>query len=155
MTEAEFAAFNERAPREYADEKVASGAWAPADALRLAQENFSQLLPGGIRTAGHHFLVVRDSGTNEEVGVLWFAAKERAGRTVAYVYNIEINRDHRRKGHATRALLAMEGEVRALGLAGIELHVFGHNPGAHALYHRIGFRDTSIFMFKELAADAS
>ena len=45
----------------------------------------------------------------------------------------------------------MEAEVQKRGLAGIALHVFGHNTGAQALYHRLGFVTTNINMFKQLA----
>ena len=32
----------------------------------------------------------------------------------------------------------------------VELHVFGHNPGARALYERSGFATTSVVMSKRL-----
>lgn len=46
--------------------------------------------------------------------------------------------------------MALEGEVRALGLSGVGLHVFGHNAGALALYRKLGYQPTSIQMFKAI-----
>lgn len=86
------------------------------------------------------------------VGVLWIAAKERAGQRIAYVYNVGIEPNHRRKGHASRAFVALEDQVRALGLSGIAPHVFGHNAAAQALYAKLGDRQTNFNLFKPLAS---
>ena len=58
---------------------------------------------------------------------------------------------HQRRGYATEAFAALEGEARSRGLAGIGLHVFGHNPGARALYEKLGYEATNINMFKRVA----
>ena len=52
---------------------------------------------------------------------------------------------------AFRAFLAVEAEARRLGLAGIGLHVFGHNTGAQALYAKLGYVPTHINLYKPLA----
>ena len=57
-----------------------------------------------------------------------------------------------REGHALRAFVALEDEVRRLGLSGIALHVFGHNTGAQALYAKLGFHPTNISLYKPVAA---
>ena len=62
--------------------------------------------------------------------------------------------EHRRQGHAERALRALEAEVGRLGLQGIALHVFGHNTGAQALYGKLGYVPTNINMFKAVPAGA-
>ena len=49
---------------------------------------------------------------------------------MAYVYEVLVHPEHRHQGHATRAFLRLEEEVRQRGMAGIALHVFGHNAGA-------------------------
>jgi ribosomal protein S18 acetylase RimI-like enzyme len=69
---------------------------------------------------------------------------------VAYVYEVLVHPEHRRQGHARRAFMLLEQEVRQRGLAGIALHVFGHNAGARHLYERLGFRTTNINMLKAI-----
>jgi ribosomal protein S18 acetylase RimI-like enzyme len=147
MTDAEFAAWLDGAIPRYAREKVASGAWAEANALELSIAEHRQLLPDGRATQDHffHSIVAEDGGS---VGMLWFAAKERGGARIAYLYNIEIDPGHRRRGHARRALEALEREVARLGLAGIALHVFGHNASGQALYAKLGYVTTNINMHK-------
>jgi ribosomal protein S18 acetylase RimI-like enzyme len=109
----------------------------------------ASLLPAGQATPGHHFRVIEDA-SGQTVGLIWFAAEEQGGQKIAYVYDIRIFPEARRKGHARRAFRALEGLVQELGLAGIGLHVFGHNAAAHALYVELGYRPTGINLFKAL-----
>jgi ribosomal protein S18 acetylase RimI-like enzyme len=41
-----------------------------------------------------------------------------------------------------------------MGLAGIALHVFGHNQSARALYEKLGYAPTNLNLYKPLAAGA-
>ena len=101
--------------------------------------------------------VLGTAGSDEgraAVGMLWIAGLERAGQRIAYVYDISVRPEHRRKGHAASAFAALEGKVRELGLSGIALHVFGHNAGAVALYTKLGYQATNINMFKAVDPQA-
>ncbi|CDG81286.1 uncharacterized N-acetyltransferase YycN [Janthinobacterium agaricidamnosum NBRC 102515 = DSM 9628] len=121
------------------------------EAPGLAQAVFGHLLPDGLATVDHHFFTIWDDAESIAVGSLWIAARERAGRRIAYVYDVGIKSGHRRKGYASSAFIALEHEVRKLGLAGVELHVFGHNASAQALYAKLGYQPTSMVMYKPLA----
>jgi ribosomal protein S18 acetylase RimI-like enzyme len=148
MTEPEFEAFLEELIPAYAKDKVDSGEWTDAEALALSARGARDLLPQGLATPGHHLFTVRDASGAVRVGELWFAEQERAGKRIAYVYDIAIRPEYHRLGHATRAFAALEEEVRRRGLAGIALHVFGHNAPAIALYQRLGFHPTDLNLFK-------
>ena len=149
MNTAEYAAWAEAAIPPYAADKVRSGRWPEAQAIDLARKEFEQLLPKQQETAGNYFFnVVGDN--SETVGSLWFAKAQRVGYEIAYVYDIVIQQEYRRRGHAMRALQALEVEASLLGLAGVALHVFGHNEGAIALYRKLGFEPTNINMYKAL-----
>ncbi|HET7902970.1 MAG TPA: GNAT family N-acetyltransferase [Candidatus Eisenbacteria bacterium] len=134
----------------YAAEKVAAGHWAEAEALDLSRKMIAELLPQGLETPDHSFFTIRDEDGTTPVGVLWIVRKPQAGKPIAHIYDIEIWPEHQRKGHATRALNALEAMARDLGITGLALHVFGHNPGAQALYARQGFEIKGISMFKPL-----
>jgi len=150
LTQAEYAAWIARAVPAYAAEKVASGNWAQSDALERARKETQTLLPLGMQTPDHWFFaIVDDAGA--QVGELWFAAQARGTERVAYIYDVVVWPEHQRKGHALRAFAAAEAEVSRLGLAGIALHVFGHNAAARALYAKLGYQPTNINMFKPLA----
>lgn len=149
MREAEFAAWRPESLDRYAAEQVASGAWSPADAPSRAEQSLASLLPEGLATAGHRLFVVQDA-RGESVGMAWIALRDRAGSSVAYVYELWIQPGHQRQGHAERAMRALEAEARALGCRGLALHVFGHNHPARSLYEKLGYAATDISMYKPL-----
>jgi ribosomal protein S18 acetylase RimI-like enzyme len=153
MTLAEFEAFCDRSIPTFAGEKVQAGAWSAAEAPLLAHNLFTEMLPQGSATRGHFFFMIRDRA-GREIGSLWFAAEKRGDASAGFVYDIEIRPEHRRKGHASRALRELDDKARELGLIGIGLHVFGHNEGAQALYRALGYATTDISMFKTLTSPA-
>jgi ribosomal protein S18 acetylase RimI-like enzyme len=148
MCDSEYENFIAETVRAYAAEKVAAGQWPQAESLALARQSLSDLLPAGRATLDNHLFTIHESATSASIGRLWFAAQERAGSRIAYVYDVSVSPEHQRKGHAIRAFHALEAEVVKLGLSGIALHVFGHNLAARALYAKLGYLPTNINMFK-------
>ena len=154
MTQAEYADWLQQTIPAYAADKVTSGQWSEDESLQLSKREYEELMPQGLATPDNFLFTIEDSDANP-VGVLWFAVKKRSNAGIAYVYDIEVWSHQRRKGHAYRAFCALEQEVRRLGLAGIALHVFGHNTEAQALYAKLGFQPTNINLFKPIdASDA-
>lgn len=146
-----FAAYRESSIAGYADENVASGRWPQATALAQSREEFDRLLPRGVETAGHHVFEIRlpePDGT--VVGFLWLAEMARGGQRLGHVYDVSVHPAHRRRGHAQAAFTALEAVARELGLSVIGLHVFAHNPGAQALYRKLGYEVTGINMQKRV-----
>ena len=152
MPRERFAAYRENLVREYAAEKVRTGVWSPEEAPRRAEAGTDDLLPEGTDTEGHYLYLLGDRAAGEEVGVVWLAIQDSGVGRAVWIYDIEIHEPFRRKGHGTRALRAVERRASELGAEKLELHVFGHNPGARALYERSGFTPTSIVMSKSLGS---
>lgn len=149
MTDAGYAAFAAHVIPAYAAEKVACGDWTEDESLDRSRKSLDELLPQGKETPGHQLFTIVDAHS-VAVGTLWIAVRERAGKRIAYVYDVEIKPEHRRKGHAAAAFQALERLAYDRGLAGIALHVFGHNAAAYALYAKLGFVTTDVTMFKAL-----
>ena len=150
MTLAEYNAWLAESIPDYARDKVANGQWSEPESLARARSETEGLLPHGLATSGHHLWSIREQPHGPSIGTLWLAEQHLGPRRVAYVFDFRIAASHRRQGHARRAFLAMEDKVRALGLEGVSLHVFGHNAAARALYERLGYATTSLMMFKPL-----
>lgn len=150
MTDAEYAEFLALAVPDYANEHVESGDWSAEGAIERSAAEFDELLPNGPATLGHHLFTIYDPALQTSVGMLWFAVRDSSGKRVAFVYNLMVDEQYRRRGYASQAFLAMEDEVRALGLQAIRLHVFGHNHGAQALYAKLGYEVTNVMMQKTL-----
>jgi ribosomal protein S18 acetylase RimI-like enzyme len=149
ISEAGYADFVATAVPACAADKVASGQWATDESLEPSRIAFAEWLRQGRHTADNCLFGIEDD-RQRTVGTLWLAAKEQAGRRIDYLYDIGIQPEYRRRGHAARALAAAEAEARKLGLCGIALHVFGHNAGARALYETLGYTPTNIRLFKRL-----
>jgi ribosomal protein S18 acetylase RimI-like enzyme len=150
MNAKEFAAYVARAIPEFAHDKVASGQWSKASSLELSRQGYDELLPKGLATPENFLFTLREAASQAAVGVLWYAIQERAGQRIAYVYDVLVEAQHQRKGYATQAFQALEGEVRSRGLCGVALHVFGHNKAAQALYAKLGYQPTNINLFKKV-----
>ncbi|MBK8741723.1 MAG: GNAT family N-acetyltransferase [Betaproteobacteria bacterium] len=149
MAESEYAAWVAAAIPDYAADKVTSGQWSAEASLELSWKEHDALLPQGMATPDNHFFTILDA-RSAPVGMLWFAVQTRFNARIAYVYDVGVRPERQREGHALRAFAALEDEVRKLGLAGIALHVFGHNTGARALYARLGYQPTNISLYKQL-----
>ena len=151
FTDVEYATWLSHAIPAYAADKIASGDWSDEAALGLSRNAHEALLPLGKNTPDNYLYSILDEA-GIQVGSLWFATQDRGSDRVAFVYDIAIEPRHRRKGYAQRAFKALELEVQTLGLAGIALHVFGHNAAAQALYVKLGYNTADINMFKQLVA---
>ena len=84
------------------------------------------------------------------VGFVWYAMQCKRGACAAFIYDLEVLEAHRRQGHATRALAAVEQHAARLGATQVALNVFSGNRAAQALYSRLGFVVTNINMLKRL-----
>jgi RimJ/RimL family protein N-acetyltransferase len=151
MSQTEFEAYLESSAQEYAQEHVRTGNWSADKALQMAKESFHKLLPDGLDTSNHYLFTIEDETLGQKVGVLWFAVEERETGPRAFVYDVQIDEVHRRRGYGTQAFEALEGKVRELGLTRIMLHVFGHNHAARAMYAKLGYEAVNLVMAKTLS----
>lgn len=148
----EFEAWLERAVRDYATDKVRAGNWAHEEALERSRQEFARLLPQGPMTPGQHLFSVREASGGQRVGMIWFNVMEQGAEPFAWIYDIVISDELQNQGYGRAAMLAVEDEVRKLGLKQIKLHVFGENQRARALYEKLGYEITNVQMAKQLSA---
>lgn len=76
-------------------------------------------------------------GNGERIGFLAFDST-RPGERVA-LHKCYVLREAQGRGHGSRALELVAGELAAEGAAGVELRVNRHNDAAIAFYRRNGF----------------
>lgn len=150
MTAPAYARFRDEAVATYAQSNVDAGRWPAEGALERSRQEHARLLPQGLQTPGHHLFTIHDDEAGQDVGVLWLAVTEHPTGRSGYVYEVSVAPEHRRRGHARAAFLALEHIGQALGLSDIGLHVFANNPGAQALYRSLGYETTGINMRKRL-----
>lgn len=138
------------AEADYANDIVAAGMYSNEQAREKARADFMATSPQGFSTPDNYFFEIMDAEQGKEIGFLWFCIREQYDVRTAFVCVIDIHAEWRRQGHATRAFEELESMVNALGVSYIEFHVFGHNARARALYAKLGYGSTSIYMGKRI-----
>jgi ribosomal protein S18 acetylase RimI-like enzyme len=124
----------------YVADRMRSG-----ESREVAEQNARQSdeanFPGGRPLPSHRIfeVVVGD----EAVGVLWIAPRLE-GSDQWWVYDLEIDEQHRRRGYARAALELGHAEAKALGATSIGLNVFAFNEGARELYESLGYAPMSM-----------
>ncbi len=131
---------------EYRLSRIAAGE-SPELAAQRAEESSAQHFPNGMPLPLHQVCDIVDG--EEIVGYLWIGP-QTGSTTDWWVWDVEIDAAHRRKGYARDALLLGEIEARARGALTIGLNVFGFNTGAQALYESLGYGVSAINMSKKL-----
>lgn len=149
LTPEQYEVWLPRAITEYAEEHTVTGRWSREEAEGNSRAEFTKLLPQGVATPEHRLWSIVRREDQEPVGVLWYQVTQKP-RPIAFIYNIEVFPEYRRRGYAEQAMLTLEDEARRMGLEGIRLHVFGHNSAARPLYEKLGYVATNIQMLKRL-----
>jgi len=116
---------------------------AEARARRSAAEAF----PDGTVAEGNWLFAVED-GQGTRVGVLWLGEPTDGEAESLWVFDIEIDPEHRGRGLGRDTMLLAEEEARRLGRTRIKLNVFARNAVARALYLSLGFEEMAIQMSK-------
>jgi len=125
MTAERFRRFAEHSEASYAEDLVAAGRYTADEAMIESRRQMRLELPEGIDTPGQE---------------LWLGLRRRDGRPHAFILDIEVAQDQRRRGYGRELMHAAEREARRMGAESIGLHVFGFNTGAIDLYESLGYR---------------
>ncbi|MFJ2370860.1 GNAT family N-acetyltransferase [Microbacterium sp. NPDC087665] len=148
MAPERFERFTAESLQAFAQDLVDSGRLAMDEAQVESRRQFEKELPQGLATPGQALFVGTVDGA--EIGILWIGLRERDGHPHAFILDIEVAADQRRRGYGRQLMLAAESEARREGAASIGLHVFGFNHGAVALYEELGYRRTEELFIREL-----
>jgi ribosomal protein S18 acetylase RimI-like enzyme len=149
MTRAEWDEWIPRQLAGYAQHIAASGAMSEADAWEKARNDTARSFHAGFQTPG--MLLYRMLADDEVVGWLWLAVPgPDPDKTMAWVYNIEVDPAYRGRGFGRAAMLLAEDEARAHGMTSLGLNVHGQNMVARSLYESLGYGVMALQMKKPL-----
>lgn len=149
MSKLEYDDYYKESLQSLVDELARAYDLSQSEALKIAKKSFDTLLPDGHPAAPDQFLYVIEE-SRQIIGVLWFGIKRDRQIPEAYVWDIVIKPIFRGKGFGKQAILALEEEVKSMGLSRISLNVFGHNDVAQRMYKRLAYRTVSSVMAKNL-----
>jgi len=150
MTDDEFQMYLQYSIQDYAQDHIKGGRWSEEEALQESAKEYQGYLPQGVQTPDNYLYMIEDEKLEKSVGILWVALREQAAERQAFVYDVKIFDEFRRRGYATQAFQLLEKKAAELGAASIGLHVFGHNLPAREMYEKLGYAVTNVIMRKEL-----
>jgi ribosomal protein S18 acetylase RimI-like enzyme len=148
MREDEFPAFVASSRAGYVEDLIRNGGMTPDTARLKAEADYRQLFPDGFPSDVELRVVEDESGG--AVGRVVWAGREQHGSRYAFLYDIEVDEEHRGRGLGRQAMQLLEVEVRERGFDRLQLNVFGGNERARNLYRSLGFQELSVQMGKEL-----
>lgn len=149
MTQKDYDEYYPAALQHLADELAKAKGVSPDDMIEAAKNSFETLLPGGSVETPDQYLynIMAD---DKKIGVLWFGIRRNQPVPEAFIWDVELVPESRGQGFGKQTMLALEAEVRNLGISRIALNVFGHNETARNLYERLGYGTVSSTMMKIL-----
>jgi len=115
-----------------------------AQAKKASESQRAEMLRDGQKTKGNYFYTLHQSG--HRVGYLWIIIL----RDRVFIANLFIFKKYRSSGYGSRAIKWVKKRALRRGLNIVQLHVFGHNERAQALYEALGFRKTNVHMRVDL-----
>ncbi|HEY3530866.1 MAG TPA: GNAT family N-acetyltransferase [Nocardioides sp.] len=143
MTQDEYDVFMAGEVEGFAQE-LASAGMDLERALERSRTMMAELLPSGLESPGMEFHTARVEDV--VVGELWLSTVE----TMAFVFNVVVRPGQRRRGYGAGIMNAAAIRCRDLGHPVLGLNVFAHNPGARALYDKLGYEVTHDYLTFDL-----
>lgn len=130
----------------YVDQLVNMGGYTQTDAEAKAVSDDETLLPDGMATAGHRFLIAEEGSTpGHEVAWLWLGpGDDPSTPDTVWVYDLEVGANERGRGYGRAVMVLAEAAARAMGGTLIMLNVFAGNDVAIALYDSLGYEVIEI-----------
>ncbi|WP_405013506.1 GNAT family N-acetyltransferase [Kitasatospora sp. NBC_01539] len=135
MTPEEYPVWRAGEEEAYVADIVRAGSHTAEEARRKSDADFLRLLPEGMATPGHAFLVLEADGG--PVGTGWLLHGFLPG--VTFGYALDVHPRHRGKGYGRAAMAVGEEAVLAAGDRALMFNVFGGNEVAMNLYTSTGY----------------
>jgi GNAT superfamily N-acetyltransferase len=130
--------------RRYATDLERNGR-LPQDAARQkAADDVRALLAD---TAALMYAIEEDG---RDVGRVCVGQRQLQERRVLWVWDVFVDEEQRGRGLGRAAMQLVEAQARRLGLARVELNVFGGNDAARGLYRSLGYEEWAVSMAKDL-----
>ncbi|MEU9285085.1 GNAT family N-acetyltransferase [Streptomyces sp. NPDC048275] len=143
MTEAEYVPWLAHEREEFARVLIAWGV-PETEAYRKTDQGHARLLPDGLASENTLISVLEQEGA--PVGTLWLGLWPET----AYVLDVEVDAEHRGRGHGRTLMLLAEAQAVAGGRDRIGLNVFAGNTSAEKLYESLGYTTSSHHLYKTL-----
>ncbi|WP_394144149.1 GNAT family N-acetyltransferase [Vibrio atypicus] len=135
---------------DYSQEIVKNYGHGIEKAVELANQDLIRCFPNGLESNEHSLLCidVKDGDDVKLAGYLWHSVSSDGQST--FIYDFYIFEEFRGRGFGTKAMSALESQMRDISVQQVKLRVAYHNERALKLYKEVGFSITGFNMSKTL-----
>lgn len=150
MNTSEFQLFKKYSIEDYSKDLMKNSEMSVEEAMLQSEKEFTEMLTDGVDTPHNDLMVIEDSDTQKNVGVIWYLYEVTDGIKHTFLSDFIVKEEERRKGYATAAFYEMEKAARLRGCTECRLYVWKHNPKGINLYTKVGyttFRDEEDGMY--------
>jgi ribosomal protein S18 acetylase RimI-like enzyme len=125
--------------------------WVPHQSIDRFAASGCQQAAAAIGQQAHTVLIATD-GAGEQLGFVHACLDRSAftGEAVGYVSEVAVTADAAGSGAGRRLMMAAENWARQQGCALMTLEVFASNTIARAIYERLGYREQTLKLAKQL-----
>ena len=119
--------------------------------IELAKKDLHRCFPKGLEGNDHSLLCIdaEIDGELKLVGYLWHSVNISDKST--FIYDFFVSSEYRGCGYGTQSILALEAQLKTIGVNQIKLRVAYHNERALKLYKDVGFEVTGYNMSKKVS----
>ncbi|MFS1419344.1 GNAT family N-acetyltransferase [Vibrio splendidus] len=119
--------------------------------IELAKKDLHRCFPKGLEGNEHSLLCIdaEIGGELKLVGYLWHSVKISDKST--FIYDFFVSSEYRGCGYGAQSILALEAQLKTIGINQIKLRVAYHNERALKLYKDVGFEVTGFNMSKKVS----
>lgn len=148
MSEPSLTDFMSTLKTRYTLNRQQSNLLSEAEAIAFTERQWTNILPDGTATAGHHFLHIQNESGNTPIGSTWIQID--LTNHAAFIFEIIVQSSSRGQGFGRAALKAIQSFAKEQGCNKLGLNVFASNTIAKNLYRSLGFEEVSTDMIKSI-----
>jgi len=148
MTSSEYPAYCDYFIDDYSREIAENYGHSMDRARELANQDLLRSFPNGLETNDHELLCI-ESGL-KLVGYLWHSINENDKST--FIYDFFILPNCRNNGYGKLAIIALESQLKLMGIDQMKLRVAYQNQRALKLYQEVGFAISGYNMSKKIVS---
>jgi len=142
MSEADFNIVKGKMIADYAKDKVKVGHWSEREALEFSKEALEKILKDGISTPNHYLLNAYEDEV--KVGFVWM----NKFNGEMFVNNTCIFEEFQENEYELKFIELIEDKANELDTKKINIHSYGYNEKNIAVYKKMGYDITDIYLNK-------
>jgi len=144
MSETDFNMIKGKMISDYAKDKVRAGHWSEREALELSKETLDKILSDGISTPNHYLLDAYEDQV--KIGFIWI----NKFNNEIFVNNTCIFDEFQEKEYELEFIELIEEKANELNIKKINIHSYGYNEKNIAIYKKMGYDITDIYLNKDI-----